>query len=116
MERFKQFEGNWICEHGQILKIRWVPFIQTIIAIYKPAKSRTRILMCSRDENILYIGLHALHWLEAMLVMTLATEIKTKKEIIIPMLECGSESDWSEENFGFPWVMPLGQFKREENQ
>lgn len=115
IRKMKSFAGKWKSENEQTLWLVWLPLLNTLVGFYKPKCGRLRFfLRCSQQENsnYLYIGLSVLHWLEAMLVLQQASDIKTKTDILVPFIEQGPETDWASDDLGFPWVFPLGIFKR----
>ncbi len=115
LRKCNPFVGRWLSDHGQSLWIVFVPIVNWTFGFYKPNKGRRiNFLICSFfDESIsIYVGLHFLHFMEAMLVLTPACDIETRREVLIPALESGPESDWMQDDLGFPWVFPLSVFWR----
>ncbi len=44
--------------------------------------------------------------------LTSACDIETGREVLIPAVEQGPETDWLADDLGFPWVFPLSVFWR----
>jgi len=109
---YKYFLGNWVSEHGQRLTIRHLPILG-IVATLKPVNGHTKwLLSCSYLNGELYVGLSFLHWLGAMLILSQASGAETKRDLLVPTLEAGPESNWEDDNFGVNWAAPLSIFKR----
>mgnify|MGYP000123055932 CR=1 FL=1 len=110
-----EFLGHWKSDEGQSLWIMKIPKINLIYAFYKPKKGRRVCFMpCHFLDGVssISISLHIMGLMEAMLVLTPACCIAGKKSILIPSLESGPETNWELDNWGFPWVQPLGIFQR----
>jgi hypothetical protein len=109
------FYGKWKSEEAHSLWIIKIPVFGGVYAFYKPKKGRRiTFLPCHYLEGptSLYIALSIMGVMEAMLVLTPASDLRTKKEILIPLMESGSETDWMLDDMGFPWVYPLSVFQR----
>ena len=61
----------------------------------------------------LIVSLNWLVWLETMLLLHHEIDADSGNELLIPELESGPESTWEDEGFGFPWLLPLGVFRRD---
>ncbi len=115
ISKCKPFIGRWVSDQGQSLWVVFVPVVNWTFAFYKPNKGRRiNFLICSffDKSSEIFIGLHFLHYLEAMLVLAPACDIETGREVLIPAVEQGPETDWLADDLGFPWVFPLSVFWR----
>jgi hypothetical protein len=115
IEKNPFFLGMWKSKEGQYLWIISVSFLPWDYAFYKPKKGRIRTFMPCHyldETSTMSVSLHLLGLMEAMLVLTPACSIEEKKEILTPVLESGPETDWMQDDMGFPWVHPLSIFQR----
>ena len=109
----KLFTGKWASEHGQRLSIRNVPLLG-FVATYWPRRKRPHLLLAFEQGNTLAVSLGFFGPFGTMLLLSPASEAATRKDLLVPALECGPESSWEQEGFGFPWTVPLAAFRRIE--
>ncbi len=110
---FNYFRGIWNTVGGKRLLITKLPAIGMVAVYFQSRSMRPHILHpCTMNGFILGLYLHWLGPLEAMLFLAPGTKIDGRVPILIPELECGPESLWERDAFGFPWLAPLEAFRR----
>ncbi len=108
-----KFIGKWESPIGQRISIRRAP-IFGLFANYYPASGRPRFLLTVVVyEQELIVPLTLASVLGTVLKLSLASELATRNEILVPELQLGTESDWWEEDYGVPWAVPLAVFRKQ---
>jgi hypothetical protein len=103
--------GHWISETGQSVKIKRFPLLGPRVS-YRPERGRTRSLRVAKLQPMkisLYLG-----WfgpLETMLHLSLVFDPYAKEIVMVPEIESGPESRWDRDDFGYPWLFPIKEFR-----
>jgi hypothetical protein len=111
-ETSHQLLGRWKSNSGEIIVIRRWPIFGLRVS-FTPVRGRSRSLKIANIElSKVSLFLSWLGHMEAMLHLRLLPDPENKETVLVPELEAGPESSWDKEDFGFPWLCPLEEFRR----